>query len=634
MEKLHFDYEKGIALWWLKPYVLVTLLSILWTNFAYSQSNVWANSDRLEQSSKSQERNIETFFSIIENRNLRISNTSEKTIDVYVKRMNAELEDELLHNTEVIEKMDILVNILNTKYSKNISRDNYLLALQSALKILSNTEKYRWLNQFSDRFSSTFDINFENALQFVQYVNWLSHNWSLKTQKKAWTSVLQCIFEDLNNQTIYQYDWKNNLVNNEKPQTTIEQTDNQISITNDNDLNSINFLSNNLSLDKLNWISYEDVLRMVNSIKHEWLRNAVMTSLLNNDVIWAQRLLWMEINCDKKKYPGFVASKRIWKKELNLMEEHWQYMTLKDSQEVLSYLQSIEDEYKLYDENFQWYEPLSAYKKFLSWEWKFNNNWLPYCIVSKYDYTLYLFSADHKLILETPVLTWAQVWNEPNIPDKVKTTPWGFYTIWWIHDRTSKWKNLFALYHTDLLRLDPHDWQYLLEPDNNWNYKNALWIHWEWNLRWYKVVKWNDWKDRLVEVPRSELFECNESASHTTSGWCTNVQVKKFWILRNTLVIGSVVFYCFDDEIIDAKHLWYKFDDVIETIEHFGKKSKNVIQLETAELLNGEFIADRKQNHTNQSNWLFAHNYDLHKYWLNNSGRHNMKSMMDTKKLI
>ena len=558
MESLHFfDNKKNVALWWLKPYILTAMLAILWGNFSYSQENWSVDWNKTEL--RLQERNIETFFGELETRNLNISGTSEKTTDVYARRMQGELEYELSNNAEVIQIFDTLVNILNTKYSQNISNDNYLLVLQSAFKILSKNEKYIGLNQFSDRCFDSFDINFVNALQFVQYINWLSYNWSLKTQRKAWKSVLQCMIDDLSNQTTYQNNWQNNLINNENSDI-------------------VNNLSNKLSIEKLNWINYEDVLHMVNSIRHEWLRKAVMASLLNNDVIWAQKLLWMDLHCDPKIYPGFVANKRIWRKELSLMEEHWQYMTLKDSQEVLNYFKSIEENYKLYDSLFYWYEPLSVYKKFLSWEWKFNNHWLPYCIVSKYDYTLYLFSADHKLILETPVLTWAVPWNTPHKQGN-KTTPWWSYTVWWIYT----WKDLFKLYHTDFIRLDPNEWQYLLELNEDWNYKSALWIHWEWILRWYKVVIWKDWKKTLVEVPRSELFESNNSASHNTTGGCTNVQVEKFWILINNLCPGCLVYYCFDDEINRNEDLWYYPENELEMIDYFGNNSsENFIKWDDA----------------------------------------------------
>ena len=520
--------------------------------------------------------------------------------------------------------------------------DNYLVVLQSAFKILSNDPKYTWLNEFTGKFSDKFSINFLDALQFVQYMNGLSHNWSLKLQKKAWKSVLGCIISDLNYQQHNKQPREDNLAIDDNTYKNIEQPPVQPNTeTNSGNLNNntppkietnyetsnINLLSKNLSFDKLNWVNYEDVLHMVNAIKHDWLRNEVMGCLVNNDVIWAQRLLWMDINCDPNKYPDFVASKKLWRRELRLMEEHWEYMTLKDPQEVLNYFQSLAEYYELNE-----YEPCKIYKKFLSWEWRFNNHWLPYCIISKYDYKLYLFSADHKLIFETPVLTWADSWNEPNNMDPKKwkimrTTPWGFYKIWWTYDKTSTWKNLFSLYWSDFLITIPCDWQYLLEIDWNGNYLFVLWIHWEWNLRGYKVVDLGNWKTKLVEVPRSELYETNDSQSHNTSLWCTNVSKKVIWILINYLPKGSTVYYCFDDEIIDAKHLWYKFEDGIETIEHFWNEPKNVMQFETAELL---YTADKRHNHI-RSNKLLAHNNSLDKDGPNNSEQHNMKRIIDSK---
>lgn len=645
----------------LKPFALVLWLAITTPNFLYSQENNWTNTELINESN---ERNIEKFKSEIEQRNINISASSYKTQDVYVENMKQQLEYYVLNDAKVKEELNKIVNILNSKYSQNVSMDNYLVVLQSAFKILASNPKYNWLNEYTDKFSSKFDINFENALQFVQYMNNLSHNWSLKLQKKAGKSVLACIIADLNYKATNQQhneQWRvNNQQNNGQSRVNNQQhngqsRENNLAIgdntyenvelppvqpntgTNNWNLNNnstprvetnyetsnINLLSKNLSFDKLNWVNYEDVLHMVNAIKHDWLRNAVMGCLVNNDVIWAQRLLWMDINCDPNKYPNFVASRKLWRRELRLMEEHWEYMTLKDSQEVLNYFKSLAEFYELNE-----YEPYKIYKKFLSWEWKFNNHWLPYCIISKYDYKLYLFSADHKLIFETPVLTWATAWNKPNDhKNGVSTTPWWMYSFWWFFDRDYKWNNLYSFYGSEFWMCDPRDWQYPLKLSKNKEYYEAvLGIHGEGNLQGIKYILNDKWEVIWQKkVKRTELFGDPYAPNNTPTAWCICMPKEKYWILKNNFKNWSLIWICFDDEIIDAKYLWYKFDDGIETIEHFGKKPGNVIQLETAELINNN--SNRNHYNTNQSNWLFAH-----KDWFNNSEQNNMRSMLDTKR--
>ena len=56
--------------------------------------------------------------------------------------MRQQLEYYVLNDTKVVEELNKIVDILNSKYSQNVSMDNYLVVLQSAFKILSNDPKY------------------------------------------------------------------------------------------------------------------------------------------------------------------------------------------------------------------------------------------------------------------------------------------------------------------------------------------------------------------------------------------------------------------------------------------------------------------------------------------------------------
>ena len=279
----------------------------------------------------------------------------------------------------------------------------------------------------------------------------------------------------------------------------------------------ISLLSHNLSPDKLDGVTYEDVWNTIDWFKHEWLKNAVIECLLRNDVIWAQKLLWMDINCDRKMYPNYVASRKLWKRELNLMEKYWQTRRLMDKDEILSFMEKIERAYDI--EN---YEVKTAYLKFLSWE--FDNWWLPYCITSKYDYKVYLFSADHKLLACQRVLTWAHVWDHPNDPKNgYHTTPGWMYEIWWFFDKNSEWKDLIAIYWTEYILFLPLENQYVYSEEY------TMWGHGN--------VKW-----------RERRFLSSNSKDSRCSNWCENFFRDTFWEIRNHLKPGSKFYICRDDE--------------------------------------------------------------------------------------
>lgn len=508
----------------------------------------------------------------VNTRNSGILNSSNETLDVFVARINKNFKNETdNHNSLVSRKISNLQTLLHNKYNLQI-KDNPVLIIESALTELSKTEKYIWLLEYTENFSWNFDLNFIDAYWLVQYINDWNCNWAL--YGNDWALILQSLYDDLNNvedielhhenngnnlnnnggngninwelENNLNNDWGSNHNNNWNNDEVPDIEENNI------ELEWIALLSHNLSLDNLNWITYEEVWNTVNWFRHEWLRNAVMERLLHNDIIWAQRLLWMDLNCNSRRYPNYVAGRKLGHRELELMEKHSEYRRYMDSQEFLNNMEKVERAYEI--EN---YEVKTAYLKFLSWE--FDNGWLPYCIISKYDYKIYLFTADHKFLASYPVVTWAHVGNHPNdvwehLRDPKNahhTTPGWMYRFWWFFDKSSIWKDLTAVYGTDYGVLEPLEWQY------NYTEEYSLWIH--------GFVMW-----------RERMFYSQDMKDRLASNWCINFLRQLFWEMFNHLKKGSKVYVCRDDEINDVG--WFGYNEwEIEMIEHFWRKPKNVI---------------------------------------------------------
>lgn len=465
----------------------------------------------------------ESFASKVDSKIDSIISPTTETRDEFIKRIGVQFNYEVNNkNSLIYKKVWNIKNLLNNRFKHELG-DNPVIIIESALKELSKTEKYKWLQEYTGKFSGNFDINFIYAYWFVEYLN--SRNYNLRLCGDDGAFILQSIYDDLNNienvnSDIVSKDDAHGQGNDVHvtPRESEDAENNEIPNIEPDTRNMewIMLLSNNLSLDKLSWVTYEDVWNTVNSLKHEWLRNAVMNCLLHNDVIWAQRLLWMEINCNKNRYPDYVASTKIWRRELNLIEQLWESRRYMDTQEILNFMEKVERAYEI--EN---YEVKTAYLKFLSWE--FDNEWLPYCIISKYDYKIYLFSADHKLLACQSVLTWSHVWNAQNDPIHWShTTPGWMYEVWWFFDRSSEWKDLTAVYWTDYILFKPLEWQYVYSEEY------SMWMH--------GYVKGREWR-----------FWSQNTKDHRASNGCVNVIRKTFWELINHLKKGSKIYITRDD---------------------------------------------------------------------------------------
>lgn len=496
------------------------------------------------QNVDTRENNISSDYSAkVENRNKNIQHSTNETLEDFANRIHWQFMTEFNSNNSLISKKTWNIKrLLNNKFNQQINSDDPIIILQSALKKLSTTEKYKWLKEYSNKFSWEFDINFINAYWLIQYLNDWNCNWILCWND--WTLILQSIYDDLNS---IGNDGLNDNGNIDLNNNIKKPNDNKIQVIEENtiDIEWINLLSSRLSLDKLNWVTYEDVWNTINWFKHEWLKNAVMACLLRNDVIWAQRLLWMDINCNSSRYPNYVASLKIWERELELMKKLSETRRYMDTQEILDFMERLEKAYEIDN-----YHVKITYLKFLSWE--LDNWWLPYCIISKYDYKIYLFSADHKLLSCQPVLTWAHIWDHPNNPMWwYHTTPWWMYEMWWAFDKSSEGKNLVSLYWTDYLLLIPKEWQYKYSDD--------------YTMGMHGYVNW-----------RGRRLSSYNTIDHRVSNWCINFDRATFWEIINHLKKWSKVYICRDDEIDYKDWLGYNGWE-IEMIEYFWYRPQNVI---------------------------------------------------------
>ena len=268
-----------------------------------------------------------------------------------------------------------------------------------------------------------------------------------------------------------------------------------------------NILSKKLSSSKLNGISYIQVVNTVNWFKDQNLQKAVMYALLNNDVITAQNLLWMSVDCND--YQNYKAWNRLWSTELQRMANLWKTRTYLDENEIM------------WNSNIPW-DVKAVYKKFVSGE--ISNNWRAYSIVSKDDYKIYLFSVDHHLLASQNVLLGADKWDQKNNPFAwSQTTPGWKYEIWNRFTSNGN-KNFFAEYGSHYIVLLPSDWQY------DYSTKYTMWIHGDY--------KWSPNR-------KAKLYSAN-SIDHRASNGCINVDSALFGEIYNHLETGWVIYVAYE----------------------------------------------------------------------------------------
>lgn len=277
-------------------------------------------------------------------------------------------------------------------------------------------------------------------------------------------------------------------------------------------------LSQKLNQNKLDNITYQQIIDVVDWFKYNNLKQIVMFHLLKNDIISAQKILWMDVNCDNH-YPDYVAWNKLWITELNKMKmlwwfpmdteldkkdkkDRWQFRRFEDQEEILNNGDIPED-------------VKDAYQKFLSKE--LNNWWKNYVILSKFDYRVYLFSSDNHLLSRQNVVVWSTPWDQKNdIKKGIHTTPWWLYQIWWKYENYAG-KDFFKIYWTHYIVLSPLEDQYDTQNDTY-----SMGIHWD--------FKWD--KDR------KQKLESENSRDHRWSNGCVNTDSDTFGEIYNHLEYG------------------------------------------------------------------------------------------------
>jgi hypothetical protein len=221
--------------------------------------------------------------------------------------------------------------------------------------------------------------------------------------------------------------------------------------------------------------------------------------LLDNNIIYAQELVGMNLNCSHY-YPKYIAWKKIWKKELENIEEFWKTRKYMQQIEILKNKKIPQD-------------VKDAYLDFVSW--KLDNDWHSYSIVSKTDMRIYMFSNRNILLSRQNVGIGKHVWDQKNILGISKTTPGWMYLVWYKFEKDTDWKSLIDNeYWTHYIRLKALDWQFDIDKDY------SLWFHWAWLKE----------KEQRLAALESQWTNDNRF-----SGWCLNTKIDIFWELYNHL---------------------------------------------------------------------------------------------------
>lgn len=181
-----------------------------------------------------------------------------------------------------------------------------------------------------------------------------------------------------------------------------------------------------------------------------------MYHLLNNNIIAAQKVMWLELDCDSR-YPDYKAWSKLWKSELNKIKKLGNVRKYLGQDEIManSWIpQDVKD----------------IYMKFVNWE--LNHKWKQYSILSKTDFNIYFFSNNHRLLSRQNTLIGSEVGDHQNNPMAgSRTTPGGLYEVWNTFEKSDSGQDLFVKYWTHYIVLTPMEWQYT-KP------KYSMGIHW------------------------------------------------------------------------------------------------------------------------------------------------------------
>ena len=267
---------------------------------------------------------------------------------------------------------------------------------------------------------------------------------------------------------------------------------------------NLKLLEASLSKDKLNWISYQEILDAVDWFRDNELKKVFMYHLLNNNIIAAQKVMWLELDCDSR-YPDYKAWSKLWKSELNKIKKLGNVRKYLGQDEIManSWIpQDVKD----------------IYMKFVNWE--LNHKWKQYSILSKTDFNIYFFSNNHRLLSRQNTLIGSEVGDHQNNPMAgSRTTPGGLYEVWNTFEKSDSGQDLFVKYWTHYIVLTPMEWQYT-KP------KYSMGIHWTYE-----------------EYPsRDQKIKSKNAKDRRESNGCINVEDASFGEVYNQLKLGNILF--------------------------------------------------------------------------------------------
>ena len=276
-------------------------------------------------------------------------------------------------------------------------------------------------------------------------------------------------------------------------------------------------LEKNLDNSKLNWITYQEIINIVNWFKDNELKKVFMYHLLNNDIVLAQRVMWMELDCDSR-YPEYKAWNKLWRTEINKIKKHWESRRYMEQNEIMAN-PGIPQDVK------------ATYMKFVNKE--LNNKWKQYSILSKTDFNIYLFSSNHRLLSRQNTLIGSEVGDHKNNPMAgSRTTPGGLYEVWRAFDKTSSGQSFFTKYGTHYIVLIPMEWQYTMSN------QYTMGIHWTYER----------------DPSRDRKIKSNNARDRRDSNGCINVEDQKFGEIYNQLKVASILYITKEPNERDIKN--------------------------------------------------------------------------------
>ena len=261
---------------------------------------------------------------------------------------------------------------------------------------------------------------------------------------------------------------------------------------------------------KLSWIKLDALIARVLDIKNNEVRKKIEEYLLKWDIKWMQeKYLGMKV---WSRYDNNRADGMLGNLTLTRMTNPMFWLKWKDIQDNYNIASDVKSKYKEFLDN------------------NLNNN-LSFAIISKSDFNMYIFSADHRLLGIHPVLLGKDKWDQENTAyvknNRVKTTPGGMYYIpeniknpW---SKAGKFAPHKYAYPGEYVALYPEEGQYNTNNPDDF----TLWFH---N---YYLWKNRDWI-------RKELFSEAVLSKRRVSSWCINTLSD--WIIYDNLLWKSKVY--------------------------------------------------------------------------------------------